>query len=444
MKTVTRTTIEVQEDGEPPSTPCIGRDVEDEPPGTSATTKRRFFGHVSDENWQDWRWQFRNRITTVEELAKYIPLSVDEQAQIRLVTATYPFAITPYYLSLIDLDSPDDPVRKQAVPSYQEVALADMGMEDPLEEKRDSVVPGLVHRYPDRVLMVLTDICPMYCRHCTRKREWKNGGWVRPWAEIELMLDYIRNHKNVRDVIISGGDPLTLSTHHLEDVLSGLRKIPHVEIIRLGSRFPVVLPQRIDDELCAMLSKYGPIWLNTHFNHPNEITPESARACDRLLRSGVPVNNQSVLLRGVNDSAEIQMKLCHELLKIKVRPYYLFQCDEVQGTEHFRTPVSLGVRIMEKMRGHTSGLAVPTFVIDLPGRGGKIPLQPNYVVAETGGELILRNYQGRLFNYRNPVPESNPVSSPKPKRRNGSRNGGSNQLAFPEFALLKEAEAIYK
>jgi len=263
-------------------------------------------------------------------------------------------------------------------------------------------VPGLVHRYPDRVLMVLTDICPMLCRHCTRKREWRYGGWVRPPSEINAMLDYLRRHTEVRDVVISGGDPLTLATSHLEDIISKIRAIRHIEIIRIGTRFPVVLPQRIDDELCAMLSKYGPIWLNTHFNHPHEITPESAAACDRLLKAGVPVNNQSVLLRGVNDSVETMTKLCQGLLKIKVRPYYLFQCDEVQGTEHLRTPVETGVRIIEGMRGHTSGLAVPTFVVDLVDGGGKVPLQPNYVLSMTENELLLKNYEGKVFRYRNP------------------------------------------
>ena len=277
-----------------------------------------------------------------------------------------------------------------------------MGMEDPLEEKRDSVVPGLVHRYPDRVLMVLTDICPMLCRHCTRKREWHNGGWVRNDEEIEAMLDYIRRTPEVRDVIISGGDPLTLSTERLESIIARVRAIAHVEIIRIGTRFPVVLPQRIDAELCNMLSKYGPIWINTHFNHYNEITPEAARACDRLLRSGIPVNNQCVLMRGVNDTVEKQMKLCHGLLKAKVRPYYLFQCDEVQGTEHLRTPVETGIKIMEGLRGHTSGLALPTFVIDLPFGGGKVPINPEYVVAKNENELILKNYQGKLFRFRNP------------------------------------------
>jgi len=277
-----------------------------------------------------------------------------------------------------------------------------MGEEDPLSEKEYSVVPGLVHRYQDRVLMVLTDLCPMLCRHCTRKREWRHGGWVRTLQQIEVMLDYIRNHRDIRDVIISGGDPLTLSTAHLEKVISRLRQIKHVEIIRIGSRFPVVLPQRIDDELCAMLSKYGPIWFNTHFNHYREITPEAAAACDRLLRSGVPVNNQSVLLRGVNDSVEVQKKLCQGLLRIKVRPYYLFQCDEVQGTEHLRTPVETGLKIIEGLRGYTSGLAVPTYVIDLSQGGGKVPLQPDYVLEHNKEGLLLKNYEGHLFRYRNP------------------------------------------
>jgi len=382
---------------------------EEEPPGNTAVTdgtavinRRRFFSHISEENWNDWKWQFRNRITTVEELATFIPLSAKEKAQLKLVTAKYPLSVSPYYLSLINVYDPDDPIRKQAIPSFEEITLGSIGFEDPLGEKRDSVVPGLVHRYPDRLLLVLTDICPMLCRHCTRKREWHNGGWVRTSSEIKPMLDYIRRHKSIRDVILSGGDPLTLSTSRLEDVISKLRQIDHVEIIRIGTRFPVVLPQRIDDELCSMLSKYGPIWLNTQFNHPREITPESAAACDRLLRAGIPVNNQSVLLRGINDNVATQTKLCNGLLKIKVRPYYLFQCDEVQGTEHLRTTVETGIKIIEGMRGHTSGLAIPTFVIDLPEGGGKVPLQPNYVLTQTKENLVLRNYQGRFMWYRNP------------------------------------------
>jgi lysine 2,3-aminomutase len=319
-----------------------------------------------------------------------------------MVTGQYPLAITPYYLSLIDPDNADDPIYKQAVPSVLETAMSFMGLEDPLAEKEDSVVPGLIHRYPDRVLMVLTDICPMLCRHCTRKREWRHGAWTRTSAEIERMLNYIRNNSSIRDVIISGGDPLTLSNQQLENVLSRLREIKHVEIIRIGSRFPVVLPQRIDRELCDLLAKYGPIWLNTHFNHPSELTPEAGEACDRLLKAGIPVNNQSVLLKGINDSVETMIALCHGLLKAKVRPYYLFQCDEVQGTEHLRTPVEVGVKIIEGMRGHTSGLAIPTFVVDLIDGGGKVPLQPNYVLSINTDELILRNYEGNVYRYRNP------------------------------------------
>lgn len=400
------------EEEEPPGTKQVKSD-EEEPPGSTATANRnKFFAHVPEESWKDWRWQFRNRITTIEELARYLPLSLKEQAQLRLVTANYPLSVTPHYLSLINVDDLNDPIRKQAIPSFHEVALAGSGTEDPLGEEKDSPVPGLVHRYPDRVLIVLTNLCPVLCRHCTRKREWRHGGWVRTSNEIEVMVDYIRRNTTIRDVIISGGDPLTLSTRHLEQVVSSLRLVGHVEIIRIGTRFPVVLPQRIDDELCAMLSKYGPIWLNTQFNHAREVTPESARACDRLLRAGVPVNNQAVLLRGVNDTIEAQTKLCHELLKIKVRPYYLFECDEVKGTEHLRTPVETGIRIIEGMRGHTSGLAVPTFVIDLPNGGGKVPLQPNYVLWQTEQELILRNYEFHLFHYRNPC-----------RRRNHDSNG---------------------
>jgi len=392
---------------EPPGKTVIS-DLEEEPPGKTATNRHRFFRDIPDSTWSDWKWQFWNRITTIDELTKFIPLSPEERDQIRLVTKKYPLSITPYYLSLINLDDPDDPLRKQAIPSILEITIGMMGQEDPLAEKRDSVVPGLVHRYPDRILMLLTNICPMLCRHCTRKREWRNGGWVHTSGEVEAMLDYIRQHKAIRDVIISGGDPLTLSTQRLENIVSKIRRIQHVEIIRIGTRFPVVLPQRIDNELCTMLSRYGPIWLNTQFNHYREITPEAAAACDRLLRSGVPVSNQSVLLRGVNDTMETQMKLCHGLLRIKVRPYYLFQCDEVQGTEHLRTPVEVGVKIIEGMRGYTSGLAVPTFVIDLPQGAGKVPLQPNYLVAQTEEELVLKNYQGRIFYYRNPEAQAYP------------------------------------
>ena len=393
-------------EGEPPGKCAIITKPEDEPPSTIAVNGYSLLRDVPDSLWKDWKWHFRNRITSVEYLSQYIPLSSEEKAQLSLVTRRYPLSVTPYYLSLINPDDPDDPIRKQAVPSVLEMTMSTIGLEDPLAEKEDSVVPGLAHRYSDRALMVLTDICPMLCRHCTRKREWRHGGWVRTDAEIERMLDYLRRNEAIRDVIISGGDPLTLSTSRLESIISRVRGIRHIEIIRIGTRFPVVLPQRIDNELCAMLSRYGPIWLNTHFNHPREITPEAAEACDRLLRSGIPVNNQSVLLRGINDDVETMLKLCHGLLRIKVRPYYLFQCDEVQGTEHLRTPVETGIKIIEGMRGHTSGLAVPTFVVDLVQGGGKVPLQPNYVLSQTEDELLLKNYEGNVYRYRNPNPQA--------------------------------------
>jgi lysine 2,3-aminomutase len=418
---VKRTLCQVEEEEPPGLAPTcnIVVDEEDEPPScnTGTSIKEKFLRHCQPSNWNDWKWQFQNRVTSIDELTKFIPLSAIQQERLNLVTTKYPIAITPHYLSLINLSDPNDPIMRQSVPSFDEVAFAGIGFEDPLEEKRESVVPGLVHRYADRVLMVLTDLCPMLCRHCTRKREWKNGFWVRSAEEIEAMLNYIRKNKSVRDVIISGGDPLTLSTQRLEDVISNLRKIEHVEIIRIGTRFPVVLPQRIDDEFCSMLSKYAPIWMNTHFNHPNEITPDSAAAVDRLIKAGVPVNNQSVLLKGVNDSVAIQTKLCQGLLKIRVRPYYLYQCDEIQGTEHLRTTVETGLRIMQGMWGHTSGLAVPTFVVDLPQGGGKVPVLPNYLQSRPSEELVFKNYQGKYFRYRNPrgaaVPKKKAVQNDK-------------------------------
>ncbi|MBI2852958.1 MAG: KamA family radical SAM protein [Chloroflexi bacterium] len=410
---------------EPPSCPVSKHAQEDEePPGSNlASFDIASFARIPRGTWNDWKWQFRNRITSIDQLARFIPLSDKEKLRLKLVTERYPLSITPYYLSLINPSDPHDPIKKQAVPSFREIALSSMGFEDPLEERKHSVVPGLVHRYPDRLVMVLTDICPMLCRHCTRKREWHDGGWVRSDEEIEAMLNYIRKTKAVRDVIISGGDPLTLSTDRLEGVIARLRQIEHVEIIRIGTRFPVVLPQRIDGELCAMLSKYGPIWLNTHFNHYREITLEAAAACDRLVRAGIVVNNQSVLLRGVNDTVKTQLKLCQGLLKIKVRPYYLFQCDEVQGTEHLRTPVRVGIKIIEGMRGHTSGLAIPTFVVDLPGGGGKIPLQPNYVLSQTEDELVARNYEGKIFTFHNPV-------LPAPAKLNRQNESAPRQTSY--------------
>lgn len=389
----------------------------DKPPHQS-TIPATFKG-IRSAQWKDWRWQFRNRITSVEELDRYLPLTDLEKEALRLTTATYPLAITPYYLSLINLDDPDDPIRIQAVPRIEEITLSSYGQEDPLAEKEDAVVPGLVHRYPDRCLLVLTNICPMLCRHCTRKREWKKGTWIRSEQEINHMLHYISANTAIRDVIVSGGDVLSLSTRRLEPILARLRSIPHVEIIRIGTRYPAVLPQRIDEELCTMLGKYGPIWINTHFNHPRELTQQAAEACDRLIRSGMPLNNQSVLLRGVNDSKEVQLALCRGLLRIKVRPYYLFQTDDVEGTEHLRVPIEKGIEIMESLRGHTSGLAVPQFVVDLPGGGGKVPLQPDYLLDRIGEDFVFRNYEGEVYRCRNPRDPFNlNVAAKKTKQTN--------------------------
>ncbi|MDD5493285.1 MAG: KamA family radical SAM protein [Dehalococcoidia bacterium] len=416
--------------------------AEEEPPGHASTeveeppglrllkNRQRFFGSVSDVNWNDWKWQFRNRVTSVEDLSKLTPLSIRDQVTMMLVTSKYPISITPYYFCLIKQDDPCDPIRKQALPAYDEIALSGILSEDPLEEERDSVIPGLVHRYPDRILMVVTDICPMFCRHCTRKREWRRGRWVRTPQEIERMLSYIREHTGIRDVIISGGDPLTLSTRHLETIISKIRAIDHVEIIRIGSRVPVVLPQRIDNELCDMLAKYSPIWMNTHFNHVHELTDEAKAACDMILKHGIPVNNQSVLLAGINDSIEAQMKLCHGLLKAKVRPYYLFQADEVEGTEHLRTTREKGLRIIEGMRGHTSGLAIPTYVVDLPGGGGKVPLQASYLLSRSNGQITFRNYRGEIYRYHNPKMVNGDSG------RNGRHTNSKLQMPLPDLVAV--------
>jgi lysine 2,3-aminomutase len=359
----------------------------------------------TQDQWNDWKWHFRNRFNTVERLARVMPLSEIQQKQLKLISSRYPFSITPYYLSLVERDNPHDPILAQSLPSPEELLYWDVGEEDPLHETHDSPVPGLVHRYPDRALLVITDICPLLCRHCTRKREWDGGNWwIRQKPQLEAGFEYLRRTPAIRDLIISGGDPLTVDNDGLEWILQQLRTIPHLEIIRFGTRFPVVLPQRIDEGFCRLCDQYGPIWLNTHFNHPHEVTPEAERAVRELLRAGVPVNNQTVLLRGINDSVETQLQLSHDLLKARVRPYYLYHADEVKGTEHLRTPVETGIKIMEGLRGHTSGLGVPTFVVDVPGGGGKIPVAPNYILSWSEDEVVLRNYEWKTFHYRNPRP----------------------------------------
>ena len=364
--------------------------------------RQELFADVSDEQWKDWHWQVQNRISSVDELKKYLSLDDDAVAGVEEALKYFRMAITPYYLSLIDPDDPYDPVRLQAVPSYMESVRREEDLLDPLEEDADSPVPGLTHRYPDRVLFLITDMCSMYCRHCTRRRlaGQKDGG--RSISDIDACIDYIRSKPMIRDVVLSGGDALLMEEDRLEYIISQLRAIDHVEIIRIGTRTPVVMPQRITPQLCDMLKKYHPIWLNTHFNHPREITAESRRACELLTDSGIPVGNQSVLLRGVNDCVHVQRKLVNGLVYIRVRPYYIYQCDLSLGISHFRTPVSKGIEIIEGLRGHTSGFAVPTYVVDAPGGGGKIPVGPNYIISQNPDHTVLRNYEGVITSYKEP------------------------------------------
>ena len=354
-------------------------------------------------DWNDWIWQLRNRITGIEELESVIKLTDDEKLGIMSCLKNLRMAITPYYASLIDPNNPHCPIRSQAIPTVQELDMSIGEMHDPLAEDQDSPTPGITHRYPDRVLLLLTDQCAMYCRHCTRRRLAGQKDGMFSMRQIEKGIDYIRRTPSVRDVLLSGGDPFTMSDERLEYILSKIRSIKHVEIIRIGTRTPVVLPQRITPELVAMLKKYHPLWINTHFNHPRELTPESREACARLANVGIPLGNQSVLLSGVNDCPWVLKKLFQELLTLRVRPYYLYQCDLSPGLEHFRTPVSKGIEIIENLRGHTSGMAVPTFVVDAPGGGGKIPVGPNYVLSQSTDQVILRNYEGVICTYKEPA-----------------------------------------
>ena len=365
--------------------------------------KRKFFPDVSDADWNDWHWQVRNRIETLEQLKKYISLTPDEEEGIRESLKTIRMAITPYYLSLIDPNDPNDPIRKQSIPTINELHVSPEDQLDPLSEDEDSPVPGLTHRYPDRVLFLITDMCSMYCRHCTRRRFAGQKDAASPKERIEKCIEYIKQTPEVRDVLLSGGDALMVGDQMLEYIIQRLRAIPHVEIIRIGSRTPVVCPQRITPELVSMLSKYHPIWLNTHFNHPKEVTRESREACERMANAGIPLGNQSVLLRGINDNISVMKHLVHELVKMRVRPYYIYVCDLSQGISHFRTPVSKGIEIIEGLRGHTSGYAVPTFVVDAPGGGGKIPVMPNYDISQSPHRVVLRNYEGVITTYTEPT-----------------------------------------
>jgi lysine 2,3-aminomutase len=356
---------------------------------------------IPAEQWNDWRWQLKNLVRTPEAFAGLLGLSGVETGAIRLLQARFRFAVSPYYFSLIDPRDPADPIRRMIVPSSLE--QSGDGEIDPLGETTQRAAPGLIHRYPDRVLFLVTSFCSSYCRFCVRKRNWTDSDAASSTEEIEEAIAYIRGHEEIRDVLVSGGDPLTLPADRLDYILGRIRSIPHVQFLRIGSREPVMLPMRIDDGLLRVLDRHGPVWINTHFNHPREVTPESAAACEKLARLGIPLNNQSVLLAGVNDNLATMKELVHQLLRIRVRPYYLYHADPVAGASHLRTPLSKGVELLEGLRGHTTGLAVPTFVVDSPGGHGKIPLAPDYVVRAGPSEMVLRNYQGDLVQLTGPI-----------------------------------------
>lgn len=356
---------------------------------------------VNPLDWEDWHWQIKNRICNKDALSQIINLTPDEEKGIDKAKGRLAMAITPYWGALLDPEDANCPIRRQSVPVIQESVIAPHEMTDPCAEDRDSPAPHLVHRYPDRVLLLATDHCAMYCRHCTRRRlvgdhEAKDANSAN---RFDAAIEYIKSDRKIRDVLISGGDPLILEDEELDNLLQKIRGISHVEFLRLGTRAPVTLPQRITEKLVNTLKKYSPLWVSIHFNHPKEITKRCKIACDMLAEAGIPLGSQSVLLKGINDRPYIMKKLVQELLQIRVRPYYIYQCDPVRGTQHFRTPVATGINIMEKLRGHTSGYAVPTYVIDGPGGGGKIPVGPNYILSQAKGKYVLRNYKGKIYTY---------------------------------------------
>ena len=360
------------------------------------------YAGIPDEKWNDWRWQLSHRLNSVEEIEKILPVTASERKALKS-SGLFRVDVTPYFISLIHPDDPNDPVRKQIIPIESEMVPFTSQMEDSLSEDRHSPVPGLVHRYPDRVLMLVTTQCASYCRYCTRSRIVGDPAATFSRAEFEMQIEYLKRTPQVRDVLLSGGDPLVLAPKILEEILTRLREIPHIEIVRIGSRVPVFLPMRVTQELCDMLEKFHPLWLNIHVNHPNEISLELAEACSRLAHAGIPLGNQTVLLAGVNDCVHIQRKLVQDLVRILVRPYYLYQCDLVEGAGHFRTPVAKGIEIVEGLRGHTSGFAVPHYIVDAPGGGGKIPIMPNYLLSYSDHKVVVRNYEGYVTTYEEPV-----------------------------------------
>jgi lysine 2,3-aminomutase len=377
--------------------------------------RNRFFPDTPDADWQNWRWQLRHRFRTESELRRVLSLSESEALALGSVSGALPMAITPYYASLLDPTNSEQPLRRTVVPTCREFRRS-LGEEaDPLHEEGHTVRPGLVHRYPDRVLFLVTDHCSVFCRYCTRSRlvgkDSETSLSRRTWQSA---LDYISEHSEVRDVLLSGGDPLTLPDQELEWLLSRLRAIPHVELIRIGTKVPMVLPMRVTPELTAMLSKYHPLWMSVHAAHPDELTPDSTEALARLANAGIPLGSQTVLLRGINDDPDTLRRLMHGLVRRRVKPYYLYQCDPILGSSHFRTPVKRGLQLIGSLRGHTTGYAVPTYVIDAPGGGGKVPLQPETIVARDNDGYTLRGFQGSFFRYPDPeddVDEREPLSN---------------------------------
>jgi lysine 2,3-aminomutase len=357
------------------------------------------FKDVNPLDWEDWHWQLKHRICSREELAQIIKLTPEEEAGIKKASGRLSLAVTPYWATLIEPEDPACPLRRQAVPVAAESIISPHEMVDPLAEDRDSPAPYLVHRYPDRVLLLATEHCAMYCRHCTRRRLVGEHQEDNSPFKFDRAVEYIKANRKIRDVLISGGDPLVLEDEEIENLIQKIRSISHIEFLRIGTRVPVTLPQRITNKLVSMLKKYSPIWVSIHFNHPKELTKRCRIACDMLSDAGMPLGSQTVLLKGINDRPFIMKKLMHELLQIRVRPYYIYQCDPVKGTQHFRTPVAAGINIIEKLRGHTSGYAVPIYVIDGPGGGGKIPVGPNYILSQAKGKYVLRNYKGKIYTY---------------------------------------------
>ncbi len=354
------------------------------------------------ESWDDWLWQFSNRITKVDELRRYVDLSDEEAEEINNASASFRWCITPYYASLMDRKDRECPIRKQAIPSILELD-DEVGSSDPLHEEKHSPTEGLIHLYPDRVAFCVTQECAMYCRHCVRKRMVGQRDRRLSMKTIEKGIEYIREHEEIRDVLITGGDPLTASDRWIDELLKRVRAIPHVEIIRIGTRVPCTMPQRITDSLCEVLSKYHPLWINTQFNHPKELTEEAAAACDKLLRAGIPLGNQSVLLKGINDDPDVMKKLLHGLLKMRVRPYYLYQCEVLKGTKHFRTPVEVGMNIIDRLQGYTSGISIPTFVVDSPI--GKVPIHRDNIIERGKDYVTLRNFKGETWTLHSPSNE---------------------------------------